>query len=124
MYQPLESPPALLPPKAKLVEVMNERDEPGESMKLLRSMVGGGEEGCGDALARLLGSRDYFAGRFTVADITLYDALDVSNRQVPGILAEEYPTLAAFHARVEARPNIAKWIASEDRAKIFAFPAL
>ena len=35
---------------------MNERDEPGESMKLLRSMVGGGEEGCGDALARLLGS--------------------------------------------------------------------
>jgi magnesium-transporting ATPase (P-type) len=56
MYQPLESPPALLPPKAKLVEVMNERDEPGESMKLLRSMVGGGEEGCGDALARLLGS--------------------------------------------------------------------
>lgn len=56
MYQPLESPPVLLPPKAKLVEVMNERDEPGESMKLLRSMVGGGEEGCGDALARLLGS--------------------------------------------------------------------
>ena len=55
-YQPLESPPALLPPKAKLGEVMNERDEPGESMKLLRSMVGGGEEGCGDALARLLGS--------------------------------------------------------------------
>ena len=75
-------------------------------------------------LARLLGSRDYFAGQFTVADITLYDALDVSNRQVPGILATEYPTLAAFHARVEARPNIAKWIASEDRAKIFAFPAL
>ena len=58
MYQPLESPPALLPPKAKLVEVMNERDEPGESMKLLRSMVGGGEEGCGDALARLHATRD------------------------------------------------------------------
>ena len=46
------------------------------------------------------------------------------SQDLPGILATEYPTLAAFHARVEARPNIAKWIASEDPAKIFAFPAL
>ena len=75
-------------------------------------------------LARLLGSRDYFAAvGFTVADLTIYDALDVTERQVPGTLAK-YPTLKAFHVRVEARPNIAKWIASEERGKLFAFPAL
>lgn len=75
--------------------------------------------------ARILGDRDYFAsdGKFTVADLTIYDALDVSNRQLPGVL-EEYPTLKNFHARIEARPNIAKWLASEERAELIAFPAL
>ena len=77
-----------------------------------------------DNLARLLGSRDYFAAvGFTVADLTIYDTLDVTERQVPGTLAK-YPTLKAFHARVEARPNVAKWIASEERGKLLAFPAL
>lgn len=74
---------------------------------------------------RILGERDYFAadGKFSVADLTIYDTLDVANRQVPGVL-EEYPSLQAFHARVEARPNIAKWIVSDERAKLLAFFAL
>lgn len=76
-----------------------------------------------DNFVRLLGSRDYFAGGFTVADLTIYDTLDVAERQVPGTLAK-YPTLKAFHARVEARQNIATWIASEQRGKLAAFPAL
>lgn len=49
-----------------------------------------------------------------MADLTIYDALDVSNLQLPGIL-EEYPTLKNFHARVEARPKIAKWLLAHGR---------
>ena len=71
---------------------------------------------------RLLGSAEYFAeGRFSVADLTIYDVLDVCERQVPGCL-DAFPSLKLFHTRVELRPNIAKWIASEMRAKQFAFP--
>lgn len=73
----------------------------------------------------MLGKRDYFAadGKFSVADLTIYDALDVANRQIPGVL-DEYPALSEFHARIEARPSIAKWLASDLRAQLLAFPAL
>jgi len=76
-------------------------------------------------LVRILEERDYFAanGKFSVADLSIYDTLDVSNCQVPGVLAE-YPSLQAFHAQVEARPNVKKWLESELRAKLLAFPAL
>ena len=77
-----------------------------------------------DNFARLLGAREYFAAAgFSVADLTIYDTLDVAERQVPGTLAK-YPTLEAFHARVEARPNIKKWLKSDMRKAQFAFPAL
>ena len=77
-----------------------------------------------DNFARLLGEREWFApSGFSVADLTIYDTLDVAERQVPGTLAK-YPTLKAFHARVEARPNVAAWLASEMRAKQFAFPPI
>jgi len=75
-------------------------------------------------LAQLLGGASYFAqDAFSVADLTIYDTLDVANRQVPGVL-DKYPTLKAFHARVEERPNIATYLSSERRGKLFAFPAL
>lgn len=97
-------------------------------------MFGGTQEQADDYVAnvlpkhlsnfeRLLNNGDYFTPCFSVADLTIYDALDVANRQVPGVL-EKYPSLLAFHARIEARPNIAKWLASEMRAAQFAFPAL
>jgi glutathione S-transferase len=66
---------------------------------------------------------DHRVGRNPVADITIYDTLDVAERQVPGCL-DAYQNLKAFHTRVEARPNIAKWIASEQRAQLFAFPVI
>jgi len=52
-----------------------------------------------------LASRDYVAGaRFTIADITALAALDFG--RVTGIrIAPEQPHLAAWHARVSARPS-------------------
>ena len=74
--------------------------------------------------ARLLGEQVWFAGgRLTIADLTIYDTLDVANRQAPGCLAK-YPTLEAFHRRVEAVPGVAKWLNAEERTKLMAFPAL
>eukprot|EP00566_Odontella_aurita_P021500 CAMPEP_0113560112 /NCGR_PEP_ID=MMETSP0015_2-20120614/19255_1 /TAXON_ID=2838 /ORGANISM="Odontella" /LENGTH=221 /DNA_ID=CAMNT_0000461791 /DNA_START=47 /DNA_END=709 /DNA_ORIENTATION=- /assembly_acc=CAM_ASM_000160 len=68
----------------------------------------------------LLGTRDYFAddGKFCVADLSIYDALDVSNRQIPHVL-EKYPRLKDFHLRIEGRPGIAEWLASDQRAKLW-----
>jgi glutathione S-transferase len=77
-------------------------------------------------LERLLGffGQEYFCGAsLCVADLNIYDAVDVAQRQIPFVL-DEFPKLKAFHARVEARPNIARWIASEQRAKLFAFPPI
>ena len=76
-----------------------------------------------DNFARMLSAKDWFTGYFTVGDLTIYDALDVAERQLPGTLAK-YPTLKAFHARLEARPQVKKWIESEKRGKLFAFPAI
>ena len=76
--------------------------------------------------ARLLGKKNYFSGEHvTVADLTFYDVLHVCECQVPGcILGSAFPTLRDFFLRMEARPGIADWIASEQRKKLFAFPAL
>lgn len=83
--------------------------------------------------ARLLGSRDYFGrgaidmenNALTVADVSIYDTLHVCERQVPGsVLGKDFPSLVAFFERMEARPGIARWIASEQRGKLFAFPPL
>lgn len=60
-----------------------------------------------------------------MADLTIYDALHVSELQVPGsVTGSDYPTLRDFFHRMEARPGIARWIASEQRGKLWAFPAL
>lgn len=74
-------------------------------------------------VARLLGEQEWLAGTFSVADLSWYDVLDVCERQVPGVLSK-YPNLSAFHARVEARPNIAAWHATDKFKAALAFPAL
>ena len=73
-------------------------------------------------LERLLGDQDYFCGtKLNVADLNIFDVLDVTKCQIPDVL-DALPKLKAFFARVSTRPNIAKWIASEQRAKLFRFP--
>jgi glutathione S-transferase len=57
-------------------------------------------------LDRELGTRTYFAGeRFTVADITALCAIDFGKVSEIRIDAATHPNLAAWHARVSARPS-------------------
>jgi glutathione S-transferase len=53
-----------------------------------------------------LGQREYLAGpRFTVADITALCAIDFGKVSNLRIKTETHPNLAAWHARVSARPS-------------------
>ena len=53
-----------------------------------------------------LGQREYLAGpRFTVADITALCAIDFGKVSNLRIKPETHPNLAAWHARVSARPS-------------------
>jgi glutathione S-transferase len=57
-------------------------------------------------LDRELGTRSWFAGeRFTVADITALCAIDFGKVSEIRIDAATHPNLAAWHARVSARPS-------------------
>ena len=58
-----------------------------------------------------------------IADLTMYDALHVSERQVPGILSR-FPRVKLFFDTVECRPGVKEWIESEQRAKLMAFPSV
>jgi len=59
-----------------------------------------------DWLEGELAQRDYLAGpRFTVADITALCAVDFGKVSNLRIKAETHPQLAAWHARVSARPS-------------------
>ncbi|HET7501131.1 MAG TPA: glutathione S-transferase family protein [Kofleriaceae bacterium] len=59
-----------------------------------------------DWLDRELAARQYLAGpRFTVADITALCAVDFGKVSNLRIKAETHPHLAAWHARVSARPS-------------------
>lgn len=58
-----------------------------------------------------------------VADLTLYDALHVAERQVPGVLSK-YPRVKLFFDTVEGRPGVKKWVASDQRKKLMAFPSV
>ena len=74
--------------------------------------------------ARLLGASDYFVGsKLTCADLCVWETLSTANCLVPGVL-DKHPTLKAFHDRVLERPRIAKYVASEQFTKLWAFPAL
>lgn len=60
-----------------------------------------------DWLNHELGNREYIAGnRFTVADITTLCALDFAKVNKTRIDPATHPNLAAWHARVSARPSI------------------
>ena len=59
-----------------------------------------------DWLNHELSSREYLAGsRFTVADITALCAIDFGRVNKTRIVPETHPHLAAWHARVSARPS-------------------
>jgi len=77
-------------------------------------------------LERILGDRKHFAaGKLTAADISVYDLLDTMiETQVPGILADKFPKLAAFREKMSKIPGIAKYHESEQHKKLFAFPPL
>ncbi len=59
-----------------------------------------------DWLEHELTNREYLAGpRFSVADITALCAIDFGRVNKTRIAAETHPHLAAWHARVSARPS-------------------
>jgi glutathione S-transferase len=69
---------------------------------IMRDVVGGRFDWLEDELAQ----RPYLAGpRFTVADITALCAIDFGKVSSLRINAETHPQLAAWHARVSARPS-------------------
>jgi glutathione S-transferase len=61
---------------------------------------------CLDRLEKELAGREYLAGEFSLADIAFYPNVDVLDRiQVP--IDEKYPNVAAWIARLKARPSFA-----------------
>jgi len=69
-------------------------------------------------------SGDYFIGdKLTVADIAIYDAvMNFSSNRIPGGVAfDGFDALKAWTKLVEANSGIAKYLASEQYAKIMKF---
>jgi glutathione S-transferase len=58
-----------------------------------------------DWLDHELAARDYLSGRFSVADITALCAIDFGKVSNIRIKAETHPNLAAWYARMAARPS-------------------
>jgi glutathione S-transferase len=70
--------------------------------EIMRELVGGRL----DWFEEELGQREYLAGpRFTVADITALCAVDFGKVSNLRIKTETHPNLAAWYARVSARPS-------------------
>jgi glutathione S-transferase len=66
----------------------------------------------------------YLTGsKCSIADLSLYDALHVVERQVPGTL-DKFPRVKLFFDTVGARPKIKEWVDSEQRKKLWAFPSI
>jgi glutathione S-transferase len=76
----------------------------------------------GELEARL-GGNDYFCGRFSVADIALFMTVLFALR-LKGPRLDGHPALAAWHARVGARPAVAPIAAEIDAADRALSPAL
>jgi len=71
---------------------------------------------------RLLGDSDFFVGdQCTVADLGAYDAFTGFAFNLIPSLKDSYPKLQAFVARIEARPRIAAYLASEKCTKLVTF---
>jgi len=76
-------------------------------------------------LERLLGDRDFFVGSScTVADIAVFDVVNNFSFNLLPSTKAGFPKLAAFQARMEARPKMAAYMASENYQKLMAFPNL
>ena len=71
-----------------------------------------------DALQDQLGDRAYFCGDLSVADVALFMTVLFALR-LKGPRLDGHPALAAWHARVRARPAVSKVadeVAAADRA--------
>lgn len=66
-----------------------------------------------DRLTEMLGEGEWFCGAFSVADIALFMSLTFA-RRLQGPRLDGHPALAAWFARTEARPAVAK-VAAEIR---------
>eukprot|EP01006_Ploeotia_vitrea_P066703 TRINITY_DN95523_c0_g1_i1.p1 TRINITY_DN95523_c0_g1~~TRINITY_DN95523_c0_g1_i1.p1 ORF type:complete len:433 (+),score=71.02 TRINITY_DN95523_c0_g1_i1:118-1416(+) len=72
------------------------------------------------ALATFLGSKPYFEGEFTVVDIFI--AYPLCFAKAIGLVNEtDTPTLAAYMARIEARPGFKKALAYRPKPKLYGF---
>lgn len=81
----------------------------------IRDLYGNLEAGLGDA--------DYFCGRFSVADIALFMTVLFALR-LKGPRLDGHPALAAWYARVKARPAVATIAAEIDAVDRVLSPAL
>jgi len=70
------------------------------------------------AIAKQLKGDFFVGGKLTIADLAVFNvvdsfALDPSQKSQ----LDAFPTLVAHHARVAARPNIAKWLAARPKTE-------
>jgi glutathione S-transferase len=88
--------------------VLLERDRPwtAERLPLVRDRI----RDRLDALARRLGAADWLEGAFSAGDLMMVHAL---LRLRPSGLLDEYPALAAYAARAEARPAYRRAFAAQ-----------
>jgi glutathione S-transferase len=78
-------------------------------------------------LERLLGDKAYFAGAFSLADVSVFDCLyNFFEPQTGAVLGatSNYPRLTALCLRVKARPGIAAYLGSAQCARIDRMVAL
>ena len=110
----------LLPPLRALMTRTTPPDPDPERQRAREAEAARGEAALRDLYGRLeerLDGRDYFCGRFSVADIGVFMSLLWSLR-LRGPTLDAHPDLARWYARVGARPSAARAaaeIAAADR---------
>jgi glutathione S-transferase len=73
---------------------------------------------------RILGDNDWFAGDFSIADITVFDCCNNYSFNIVPSSKGSHPKLSAFMDRCAARPNMKAYMASEQFASLRPFPCL
>jgi len=74
---------------------------------------------------RILGDRDFFiGGSCTVADIVVFDLVNNYSFNLFPATKAQFPKLAAFLERMQARPKIAAYMATEKYQNLQPFPNL
>ncbi len=62
---------------------------------------------------KLLEGKEYLSlGKFTTADIAVFDVISQALDKIPDVPMESFPNLKAHFDRIGARPNIAAFMAS------------